>query len=308
MTQHRKIRGGTMRRPFKKARHGTSIDSHRAPRKSVPDRVADGPTTVRLQRVLAGAGLGSRRSCEQLILDGRVEVDGQFIIQMGTRVDPNRQVIRVDGVVLRPPRKQYFLVNKPPGVVSTKRDPARRTRVVDLIPQGDQFFTVGRLDRSSEGLILVTNDGELAHRLTHPRFGVRRVYRVEIAGAPSPDGLAQLRQGLHLAEGRVAATSVRVVKQHKKSTTLELVLTEGINREIRRMAARIGHKVLRLRRIAIGPIKLGELPRGAHRELPPAEVTRLKRFAFADQIPRAASGPKKAISRKTKRSAVVGKR
>lgn len=231
---------------------------------------------VRVQRVLASAGLGSRRSCEQLILDGRVEIDGNVVTELGVRVDPNRQSIRVDGTNLKRPRLRYFALNKPVGVISTKRDPGGRTRVVDLIPDGHRYFTVGRLDRSSEGLILVTNDGELANRLAHPRYGVAKTYRVEVAGHPEPDAIRQWQKGIHLAEGMVRVSSIRVVKRLKQSVVLEMVLREGRNREIRRITARMGHKVLTLRRVAIGPLRLADLPIGAHRELTVAEVQLLR--------------------------------
>ncbi len=231
---------------------------------------------VRVQRVLASAGLGSRRSCEQLILDGRVEIDGNVVTELGVRVDPNRQSIRVDGTSLKRPRLRYFALNKPVGVISTKRDPGGRTRVVDLIPEGNRYFTVGRLDRSSEGLILVTNDGELANRLAHPRYGIAKTYRVEVAGHPEPDAIRQWQKGVRLAEGVVRLSSIRVVKRLKQSAVLEMVLREGRNREIRRITARMGHKVLTLRRVAIGPLRLADLPIGAHRELTAAEVQVLR--------------------------------
>jgi 23S rRNA pseudouridine2605 synthase len=160
--------------------------------------------------------------------------------------------------------------------LSTHRDPAGRTRVIDLVPNGDRYFTVGRLDRSSEGLILITNDGDLANGLAHPRYGVVKIYRVEVAGVPDHEALRQLRDGIHLAEGLVKAGEVRVVQKRRQSTLLEFQLREGMNREIRRMAARIGHKVLSLRRIALGPLRLGELPIGAYRELTRDEIARLR--------------------------------
>jgi 23S rRNA pseudouridine2605 synthase len=230
----------------------------------------------RLQKVLAAAGVGSRRQCEQLIEDGRVEVDRRIVTELGTRVDPVGQEIRVDGQALRRPRLAYFLVNKPPGVISTSRDPAGRMRVIDLLGVDQRLFTVGRLDKSSEGLILVTNDGELAHRLLHPSFQVERTYHVVVAGEPSRESIDQLRSGIHLAEGRVQVVRLRVKKRWKRSTLLEMVLAEGRNREIRRMAARIGHKVMSLKRIAFGPLRLGELPSGAYRPLSRSELRKLR--------------------------------
>ena len=232
----------------------------------------------RLQKVLAAAGLGSRRQCEELILAGRVEIDRQVVTTLGTQVDTSQQRIRVDGVPLKQPRRLYFAVNKPPGVVSTSKDQWQRLRVVDLIDSEQRLFSIGRLDKESSGLILVTNDGELANRLTHPRYGVAKTYHVTVAGLPSRDVIQRLRRGFHLAEGPARPQSVRVKKRLKQSTLLEIILAEGRNREIRRMLARVGHKVLQLHRVAIGPVRLGMLPRGASRELTKDEVRMLKRL------------------------------
>jgi 23S rRNA pseudouridine2605 synthase len=229
----------------------------------------------RLQKVLAAAGVGSRRKCEDLIREGRVEVNRQVITELGTRVDPSRQEIRVDGESLRPSKRLYFAVNKPVGVVSTNRDPSGRSRVIDLVPTDQRVFAVGRLDRSSEGLILVTNDGEFANRITHPRYGVEKTYLVRVAGAPDQRQLARLKKGVHLAEGFARAQSIHVKKKHGHSTDLIIVLNEGRNREIRRILARVGHKVLALKRIAVGPVKLGDLPVGGWRRVMPDEVESL---------------------------------
>ncbi len=230
----------------------------------------------RLQKVLAAAGIGSRRHCEQLILDGRVEVDRRVVTELGSRVDPSQHDIRVDGQSLPRPRRVYYVLNKPAGVVSTAGDPAGRTRVIDLVQTNERLFTVGRLDQSSEGLILLTNDGELANRLMHPRYGVERVYQVVVAGHATQETLEKLRRGVHLAEGRVQVSRVRISRRHKRSTFLEMVLAEGRNREIRRIAARLGHKVMKLKRIAFGPIRLGQLPPGAYRQLTAQELKRLR--------------------------------
>ena len=232
----------------------------------------------RLQKVLATAGFGSRRECEVLIVEGRVEIDGEVADQLGTRVDAGRQQIRVDGETIPSVCHVYYLVNKPTGVVCTNRDPDGRTRVVDLVPPLDHLFTVGRLDMASEGLILVTNDGNLANHLTHPRYGVEKVYRVHVLGNPDARALKKLRSGIHLAEGRVRVAGLRVKSRSKKMTVLEMILTEGRNREIRRMAAAIGHKVLGLKRIAMGPLRLGEVPPGAYRLLEDREIKLLQRL------------------------------
>jgi 23S rRNA pseudouridine2605 synthase len=237
------------------------------------ERDAGGPAGAeRLQKVLAAAGIGSRRDCEELIREGRVEVDRKVVTELGTRVDPLQQEIRVDGEVLRRPKRLYFAVNKPPGVVTTNYDPSGRPRVIDLVPTEQRVFAVGRLDRSSEGLIVVTNDGEFANRLTHPRYGVSKTYVVRVAGSPSQAELAKLRRGIHLAEGFCRVESLHVKGKHKGSTDMIIVLNEGRNREIRRILARVGHKVVRLKRIAIGRLKLADLPLGAWRRLMPQEV------------------------------------
>ncbi len=230
----------------------------------------------RLQKVLAAAGIGSRRQCEQLILEGRVEVDAKVVTQLGTRIDPHKQKVRVDGVALAPRRSIYYIINKPPGIVCTNRDPQGRLRVIDLIETDERLFTVGRLDKSSEGLLLVTNDGDLANGLTHPRYGVEKTYYVEVIGQPSGEELESLRRGVHLAEGVARVTSVKIRRKMKKTTALEMVLNEGRNREIRRLLARFGNKVVCLRRIAVGPLKLGNLPVGAHRSLAREEINSLR--------------------------------
>lgn len=273
----------TTGRPKPKGPPTTSANRYRRPvrrRRSASQRPnepnPDEPQ--RLQKVLAAAGLGSRRQCEELITTGRVEVDRIVVTELGTRVDPAAQQIRVDGVALTSPRLVYFAVNKPSGVVCTNRDPSGRPRVVDMLPKRDaRLFTIGRLDMFSEGLILVTNDGDLANRLTHPRYGIAKTYRVVVAGQPSREILEKLQRGIRLAEGTAKVDDIQVKSTHKDSTVLEMVLREGKNREIRRALARVGHKVERLTRIAVGSVRLSDLPRGAYRPLSHEEVTALRR-------------------------------
>ena len=256
----------------RRARRPANADRRRSG-KSTPS-----PKGERLQKVLAAAGLGSRRQCEELILAGRVEVDGKVVTELGTRVGPGRHQIRVDGVRLRQPRRVYYALNKPPGVVCTNRDPSGRPRAIDLIPAvRERVFTVGRLDLHSEGLILLTNDGELANQLTHPRYRIQKTYRVLVAGHPDREVIAKLRRGVHLAEGLARVVGLRISKRYKQSTLLEIVLSEGRNREIRRVLARVGHKVLRLTRLAIGPLRLGGLAPGEYRRLGAREIDALRR-------------------------------
>jgi len=243
-----------------------------------------------VQKVLAAAGLGSRRQCEELIIEGRVEIDGKTA-ELGSRADPMRQEIRVDGTKLARPERVYYALNKPPGVVCTNHDPAGRARVIDLVPSPSRLFAIGRLDRASEGLILLTNDGEFANTVAHPRHEIEKIYRVIVAGAIEDASIRKLLKGIHLAEGVARAKSVRIRKKHKQSTELELVLAEGRNREIRRVLARLGHKVMRIRRIAIGPLRLGEMPVGAYRPLAKREIAAMKAAAARpDDRPRTPRG------------------
>jgi 23S rRNA pseudouridine2605 synthase len=233
----------------------------------------------RLNKVLAHAGVGSRRHCEDLIVAGRVSVDGRTVRELGTRVAPG-QSVAVDGVPIRAERHVYWLVNKPRGYLCTNHDQARRQVVLDLVPHiAQRVYTVGRLDQASEGLLLLTNDGDLANRLMHPRFGVEKTYLVQVAGAPTKEDMRLLLKGVWLSDGHVKAKRVKRLKAEGDSTWLRVTLSEGKNREIRRMLARLEHKVLRLRRIALGPVKLGELPRGKSRRLTAAEVAELREAA-----------------------------
>ena len=235
----------------------------------------------RLQKVLAAAGLGSRRACEELITTGRVEVDRSVVTQLGTRIDPEKQEIRVDGERLPRVRRVVYMLNKPVGVLTTNFDPSGRPRAVDLVPADQRLFAVGRLDRMSEGLLLITNDGGLANLLAHPRYGVEKKYLVQVAGVPAEDLLDKLRRGIRLAEGEVHAKRVSIRSQHKQSAVLEMVLDEGKNREIRRMLARLGHKVHQLKRVAVGGLSIGTLLPGQWRQLAWSEVEALRRDAIA---------------------------
>ncbi|MGE0605919.1 MAG: pseudouridine synthase [Pirellulales bacterium] len=246
--------------------------------------VGDSPAGQRLQKVLAASGLGSRRQCEELILTGRVEVDGQITLELGTKVMPGRQQIRVDGIALKKPRVVHYLLNKPMGVLATNNDPSGRERVIDMVPQDhDHIFPVGRLDMSSEGLIIITNDGELANLLTHPRYGVEKTYQVLVAGQVTFDEMERLKKGVFLAEGFAKVVRLTVKSQTKRGTLMEIVLDEGRNREIRRLLARVGHKVLKLKRVAIGDVKLADLATGEYRKMRPDELRSLRASALASR-------------------------
>ena len=274
MAKRKKTRSSKLTDNRKKAAPKKKAAKKSASKKS-PAKKDDGKQ--RLQRVMAAAGVASRRECEIIIQEGRVEVDGQIIVQLGYKVDPTKQEIYVDAQKLRIEELQYFMLNKPPGIVSTANDPSGRPRVIDLIDTKNRVYNVGRLDQSSEGLILVTNDGDLANRLTHPRYGVEKKYHVQVDGQPKPGDLRQLKEGIYISEGRVRASNIRFLKKAGTNSWLEIILDEGRNREIRRMLAAIGHKVRVLKRVSIGPLKLGELPKGAHRQLTPQELRALKR-------------------------------
>ena len=233
----------------------------------------------RLNKFLAHAGVGSRRHCDTLIAAGRVKVDGTPVTDLGLKIDPDAHKVSVDDHPVRSEKTVYWVVNKPVGYLSTSSDPAGRPRAVDLLPHvAQRVYTVGRLDEASEGLLLMTNDGELAFALMHPRFGIPKTYHVLVAGAPSPADLQKLLDGVWLSEGKVRAKDVRRLKPQGNSTWLRIVLTEGKNREIRRMLAQLGHKVMRLRRVAIGPVRLDKLPKGKARRLSESELAELRQW------------------------------
>jgi 23S rRNA pseudouridine2605 synthase len=235
----------------------------------------------RLNKFLAHAGVGSRRHCDELIAHGRVSVDGAVVRELGTKVEPGAQEVCIDGQPLHGEKLVYWVLNKPRGYLCTNHDPAGRPRALDLVPHiTERVFTVGRLDEDSEGLLLLTNDGDLAHKLMHPRFGVEKTYLVQVAGKPGKEDLQQLLKGVWLSDGHVRARRVKRLKSQGDSTWMQVTLSEGKNREIRRMLARLNHKVLRLRRVAVGPIKLDRLPAGKSRRLKPEEEERLRRAAM----------------------------
>ena len=233
--------------------------------------------TDRLQKIIAHAGLASRRAAEQMILDGRVAVDGEVVRDLGRKADPSKQSITLDGNPVRPKERwEYWLVHKPTGVVSTARDTHGRPTVLDLAPSQARLYPVGRLDMDSEGLVLLTNHGELALRLTHPSYQVPKHYKVWVEGYPSNRVLNRLRSGIDLEDGKSAPARVYLKGGSRNVTKLAMVLTEGKKREIRRMCKAVGHPVKRLMRVALGPIKLGDLPPGESRPLRPAEIKLLK--------------------------------
>jgi len=264
------------------------------PSKTTSEKEAVAPRRIRLQRFLASAGVDSRRNCEQYILSGRVTVDGKICDKLGSTVDPEKQQIRVDGETIKPQLKRYYLLNKPTGYMCTNRDPSGRPLAIDLVPDSDRrLFTVGRLDETSEGLLLVTNDGELANRLAHPRYGVSRKYLLQVVGNPTPEVLSKLLRGMRFAEGLFRVKNVKKVRSRGRSTFLEIELTQGHNRELRRLLARLGHKVIHLQRISFGPLKLGRLPVGKSRPLRTVELNALHDLADGRKQSKTAKSAKK---------------
>lgn len=230
---------------------------------------------VRLQRALAAAGLGSRRACEDLIRAGRVTVDG-VVAEIGTNVDPDRQALAVDGRSIRAERKEYWLLNKAAGVVSTVSDPQGRETVVDCVPAGVRVYPVGRLDQFTTGLLLLTNDGELANRLLHPRYGVSKEYRVLVRGRIDDPDLRRLSDGVELDDGGTAPASVRLVSRDERTTEVVMVIHEGRNRQVRRMVEALGYSVLRLHRTRFDGLSDEGLGLGWARALTTDEVARLR--------------------------------
>ena len=242
----------------------------------------------RLQKVLARVGLGSRRVCEELIGEGRVTVDGA-VAELGCRVNVESARIEVDGapVGVRP-GLVYYLLNKPAGVVTTASDPHDRPTVVDLVPDDPRVFPVGRLDAQTEGLLLLTNDGDLAHRLTHPSFGVDKEYLAEVEGRPSPAAVRRLREGVVLEDGRTAPARAVLVD----ASVLRITIHEGRNRQVRRMCEAVGHPVARLVRTRIGPLVDRSLAPGSHRTLVAEEMQALRRTVAdrASEVPETSTG------------------
>ncbi len=254
---------------------------------SEPD-LKDASRGVRLQKAMAEAGVGSRRRCEELIEQGRVRVNGARIADLPVWVDPEQDEIEVAGRILpRATRHIYVMLNKPRNVVSTLSDPAGRKTLTDLVnhPAAERLYPVGRLDYDTTGLILMTNDGELANQLTHPRYGVHKSYRAVIKGLLADEDIASLERGIFLAERREGRTvgarraahvGLKVVRRDRDRTILELTLAEGRNRQVRRMLANVGHPVRKLQRVGMGPIKLKGLQLGQWRELSSGELAALR--------------------------------
>jgi 23S rRNA pseudouridine2605 synthase len=281
------------------------------------NHTGEGPPSQRLQKIIAAAGIASRRKAEELITSGRVQVNGQTVTELGTKADPARDHIRVDGNLLHgPERPRYFVLNKPKGYVTTASDPEGRPTVMDFFKSGERVFPVGRLDYSSEGLLLMTNDGELANALTRAAARVEKTYLVKVSGKPSDSALNQLRHGVMIDrgtqihkpdapaarhnEGRVMTAPARIrLLRDADNPWYEMILIEGRNREIRKMFEEVGHHVEKIRRVGYGPLVLDVEP-GRHRELTPEEVAQLRRAAAGKSAKSAkAEKPARKIPRPT---------
>jgi len=234
----------------------------------------------RLQKILARAGLASRREAERWIAEGRVTVNGAIVRRLGSQADAARDSIKVDGKRIKPRTSpRYFAFHKPPGIVTTLNDPQRRpdlTRFLAHMGDKQRVFPVGRLDYNSSGLLLLTNDGELAQRLSHPRFGVIKIYRVKLSACPTEEELARLRKGIYLDDGRAAPARARVLERLRKNAWVEIELHEGRKREVRRMFETLGYFVEKLVRVRVGTVALGHLAPGELRPLSEIEVRSLK--------------------------------
>jgi pseudouridine synthase len=242
---------------------------------------------LRLQKILSSAGLASRRAAEALIRDGRVSVNGTTVTELGSKADPAVDDVRVDGRRVRvPTSRRYILLNKPRGYITSRSDPQRRPTVIHLLEARgihDYVYPVGRLDYDSEGLLLLTSDGELAERLTHPRHGVAREYEVRVRGVPDRHDLQRLERGVTIDGRKTAPAEARLMRTLEGAggtqAVMSLVLHEGRNRQVRRMCDAVGHPVVRLRRVRIGPIHDDKLRPGQFRDLTAREVTALKKAA-----------------------------
>jgi 23S rRNA pseudouridine2605 synthase len=233
---------------------------------------------VRLQKYLSRAGVASRREAEVMILQGRVKVNGERVVTLGTRVRLGEDRVEVDGVPVGSVATQWILLHKPPGILCTRVDPQGRPTVYGLLPEElRELRYVGRLDQDTEGLLLLTNEGEALHRLTHPSFGVEREYEARVEGLPGEETLRRLEAGVELEDGRARATRVHIRRTLRSEAVLALVLREGRKREVRRLLEAVGHPVIRLSRVRFGPVTLGGLGVGEWRNLEPEEIRALRR-------------------------------
>jgi 23S rRNA pseudouridine2605 synthase len=232
----------------------------------------------RLQKILSAAGIDSRRNCEQLILDGQVRVNGKVVDTLPAFADADSDTITVHGRRIGTTQRVYYLLNKPKGVICTNFDPQGRRKAIDLIPSKQRIFCVGRLDIDSSGLIILTNDSELTNRLTHPRYELAKTYRVDVTGQLTGAAIEKLKKGVWLSEGKTGRAAVKILRRGRNVSTLEIVIRQGLNRQVRRMLAKVGLGVKSLTRTKIGKIGLRGVGVGKYRHLTTAEVAYLKKI------------------------------
>jgi 23S rRNA pseudouridine2605 synthase len=232
----------------------------------------------RLQKVLAAAGVASRRKCEEMILAGAVQVNGRVVNKLPVFVEPEKDVITVNGKKIHPAQKVYYLLNKPKGVICTSFDPQGRLKAIDSVPARERIFCVGRLDADSTGLIILTNDSELANRLTHPRYELSKTYVAAVRGEIQGEAVEKLKKGVWLAESKTAKAAVKILKRNYRESLMEITIRQGLNRQIRRMLAKVGMSVKSLKRTRIGKLDDRGIGVGKFRTLTKAEVEYLKKF------------------------------
>ncbi len=250
---------------------------HRGPKRRAAGSSETQAHKERLQKTLAAAGIASRRACEELILEGVVRVNGKVVDTLPAFVEPDKDVITVNGRRIHAEQKVYFLLNKPKGVICTSFDPQGRAKAVDLIDCKERIFCVGRLDVDTTGGIILTNDSELANRLTHPRYELPKTYEVRIRGRIEGDAIEKVKRGAWLAEGRTGRAAVKVLKRSRDESLLEVTIRQGLNRQVRRIMARVGFKVRGLKRTKIGNIGIKGLAVGGYRKLTKSQIEYLRK-------------------------------
>lgn len=248
-----------------------------ARKRSSGTKTTEGPKGERLQKILASAGVDSRRNCEELILNGEVTVNGRVIDSLPAFADAEKDDIRVNGRRLSKPNKVYYLLNKPKGVICTSHDPEGRPKAVDLIDSEDRIYCVGRLDADTVGAILLTNDSELVNRLTHPKYELAKIYQVRLRGRMETEDIEKLKKGIWMVEGKTGKASIKVLKKLREETILEIETRQGLNRQIRLSFARLGYKVREIKRMQIGNISIKGIQAGAYKVLTKSQVEYLYR-------------------------------
>ena len=249
----------------------------------IPPRESENQDGERLQRVLASSGIASRRKAEDLIRSGRVFVDGKVVTELGTKVDPLRAKIRVDGKPIQRQPFRYVVMNKPSGFITTTSDERDRRTVMELLPSEPRLFPVGRLDRDTEGLLLFTNDGDVANRVMHPRYGLTKEYLILTPAKPPEQILSRVRAGIEIDGKRVVPHEFRIVRETAEGVLLSIVIHEGMNRIVRRIMDAVNIPVKKLHRVRVGPLSVSGIPRGAHRDLTPGELASLLQSVRLDR-------------------------